>query len=375
MPRAKRSFAATDANAAPLHTRPTMSTKVSDTSNKPTATTSSIPECPIKFVCVPRPFWDFRLEYKGENEDDEDEGVDSLQEKKSETLKEARKTWLKPAAEFPGYAWALSLKARKLIKKYDLQTQKRDQDSLGMFIYNDFTGYGLQEVVQNQLSAFHKGFLSDKPNPFALWYMMESLAWWFTSTDTTLWNMIDDSMRVSDTLQIVGLAILSTLNILEQADLLKNDSIIPNIPLILSLFLGFLGDFVNAMSLRDEDQDWPNAITAYAEKHNIEIKGKYGVTKKYYPAHSLSSKKLALVRAVASTDKWKFKQRYRVFSATYGNGGVEFDITKMSRAERRAKAFDHKDPLDEMLPIPSEDQPTDADEPFPEVDSEEDEED
>jgi len=187
--------------------------------------------------------------------------------------------------------------------------------------------------------------------------------------------VIDDTMRVCETVHIVGLAILSTLNILEQADLLKNNSIIPNMPLILSLFLGFLGGFANVMSLRDEDQDWPNAITAYAEKHNIEIKGKYGVTKKCYPAHRLSSKKLALVMAVASIDKWKFKQRYREFSAAYGNGGVEFDITKMSKAERRAKAFDNKDPLDEMPPVPSEDQPTDADEPFPEVDSEEDEED
>jgi hypothetical protein len=62
-----------------------------------------------------------------------------------------------------------------------------------MFIYNDFTGYGLQEVVQNQLSAFNKELLSDKPNPFALWYMMESLAWWFNSADTTLWNSMSTS--------------------------------------------------------------------------------------------------------------------------------------------------------------------------------------
>jgi hypothetical protein len=68
---------------------------------------------------------------------------------------------------------------------------------------------------------------------------------------------------------------------------------------------------------------------------------------------------------VASRDKWKFKPHYRKFSAAYGNGGVEFDITKMSKAERMAKALDNKDPLDEMPPVPSEDQSTDADEPFP----------
>lgn len=186
---------------------------------------------------------------------------------------------------------------------------------------------------------------------------------------TDLVTVIDHGKRVYETLQIVGLTVLSTLNMLEQADLLKNDSVILNIPLVLSLFLGFLGDFADAMSFRGKDQDWPNAITAYAEKHNIKIKGKYGITGKHYP-----SKNVALVRMAASADKWKFKQRYRKFSADYGNGGVEFDITEMSEAERKAKAFDNEDPLVIMPPVPSEDQPTDADEPFPEADSENDEE-
>lgn len=187
-------------------------------------------------------------------------------------------------------------------------------------------------------------------------------------------TVIDDGERVYETLQIVGHTVLSTLNILEQADLLKNDSVIPNIPLILSLFLGFLGNFADAMSVRGENQDWPNAITAYAEKHDIKIKGKYGISGKHYRADRLSAKKIALVGKAASVDKWKFKQRYKEFSAAYGNGGVEFDITKMPVAERKAKAFDNEDPLDEMPPVPSEDQPTEANEPFGEVDSEEDEE-
>ena len=68
-------------------------------------------------------------------------------------------------------------------------------------------------------------------------------------------TVVDDGKRVYKTLQAVGLTILSTLNILEYADLLNNDSIILNIPLILSLFLGFLGGFADVMSLRSEDQD------------------------------------------------------------------------------------------------------------------------
>ena len=106
MSRVKRSFAKTDANATLLTTRPTKSAKGSGASNVPTATASGTTECPIKFICVHRPFWDFRLKHKGEN--DEDEGVDSPREKEwAEVLKEARKTWRKPAAEFRGYTWTV----------------------------------------------------------------------------------------------------------------------------------------------------------------------------------------------------------------------------------------------------------------------------
>ncbi|KFY69617.1 hypothetical protein V496_00094 [Pseudogymnoascus sp. VKM F-4515 (FW-2607)] len=296
----RRKFAETDAKAVK---RPTKSAKVSGATNSVSAPKTT--ESSMRFFCVPRPPWDFILEHKAPNyDDDEDENVNSPRERKwTEILKEARKIWLKPAAEFPGYTWT----ARKLNTKYDIQTQKRDQDLFGMYIYNDFTGYGLQEVIQNQLIAFNKEYTSDKPSPFPLWYTIEALAWWFNRTDTMLWS--------------------------------------------------------------SKDQDWPNAITAYAEKHNIEIKGKYGITGKHYPP-----KKVALVKMAASADKWRFKQRYRKFSAEYGNGGVEFDITKMSEAERRANAFDNKDPLVVMPPVPSEEQPPDADEPFSEVDSDNDEE-
>ena len=35
-----------------------------------------------------------------------------------------------------------------------IQTQKRDQDRFGCYFYNDFTGYGIQEVAENQVSNF-----------------------------------------------------------------------------------------------------------------------------------------------------------------------------------------------------------------------------
>lgn len=98
----RRKFAETDANAA---IRPTKSAKVSGATNSVSAPETT--ECPFRFVCVPRPPWDFILEHK-DPDYDEDENVDSAREKKwTEMLKEARKFWLKPAAEFPGYTWTV----------------------------------------------------------------------------------------------------------------------------------------------------------------------------------------------------------------------------------------------------------------------------
>ena len=109
------------------------------------------------------------------------------------------------------------------------------------------------------------------------------------------------------------------------------------------------------MSLSGQGQDWPNAITAYAEKHEIVIKGQYGVSRDDYPGEKLPSGKLRLVRKAASADKWKFKQQYKKSSAACGHGGMKFDITKMSKNEGKASAFDKKDLLDELTSIPSED--------------------
>jgi hypothetical protein len=102
-----RTFAETDVNAAPLATKPTKSTKVSGATSATTAPDSGTTDRPLKFVCVPRPFWDFRLEYNGESDDsDEHDCTGSPWEKKwADILKEARKTWLKPATEFPGNTW------------------------------------------------------------------------------------------------------------------------------------------------------------------------------------------------------------------------------------------------------------------------------
>lgn len=75
----------------------------------------------------------------------------------------------------------------RLENKYGIQEQKRDQDKFRMYIYNDFTGYGLQEVIENQLAAWAKEFRRKEPIPYEIWMMMQAFAFWVNATDLGAW--------------------------------------------------------------------------------------------------------------------------------------------------------------------------------------------
>lgn len=116
--------------------------------------------------------------------------------------------------------------------------------------------------------------------------------------------MIDDGDRVGATLEMIGRMALSTLHVLEKHDLLKPDSPIVNIGLVISLYHQFIGSFEDAMSLT-EFTEWPNALTAYAEKHGIVIAGVYGITDgSKYPAEIDDEEVAELVEKQGGEARW-----------------------------------------------------------------------
>lgn len=106
---------------------------------------------------------------------------------------------------------------------------------------------------------------------------------------------------------------MATLNVLEQHSLLKPDSSIPNIPLMLSLIYHWIHTFSAPMeSLTATRQgDWPNMIVAYAEKTGIEIKGLYNIKKlleevRAYGTSELNDEDKNNVLSPPKADKFKF---------------------------------------------------------------------
>jgi hypothetical protein len=181
-------------------------------------------------------------------------------------------------------------------------------------------------------------------------------------------------MRVSSTLALIGVAVLTALNKLEAANLLKHGSSIKNIPLILSIYLMIADDHKDEMNNWFSDQVgtknwnlWPDRIVAYARHHNIKLSDETGIknTDKLVQKFSGAEYGKFPRKRKSGEDRWGYKGAHKDFAEAYGHrktllgrelviGGDAFDITKIPKEVRIQKSYlgDGKDPLDNMGPLP-----------------------
>jgi len=84
------------------------------------------------------------------DEDDEDD-------EKAEICGGPKCVCNKPATEFPDHIWILTRAGFKLLVQWREQQVKRNQHNFGIQFYNDFTGYGTREVMENMVGVVSKG--------------------------------------------------------------------------------------------------------------------------------------------------------------------------------------------------------------------------
>ena len=58
----------------------------------------------------------------------------------------------KPADEHPEHKWIATKAGFELLMKWMDELSNRDQDNFDVYIYNDYTGYGTMEVMENMVS-------------------------------------------------------------------------------------------------------------------------------------------------------------------------------------------------------------------------------
>lgn len=124
-------------------------------------------------------------------------------------------------------------------RKIDVETIEiphREPDFFDMYVYNDFAGYGYQEVVENNMAEFNKVLNSKNGKTEELWTILESMPIWLLDEPNVPWHMIDDGERSWLTYNLLGFMFLTGLNRIDQEGELKPDSKYKDLSLVMSLW-------------------------------------------------------------------------------------------------------------------------------------------
>ena len=226
-----------------------------------------------------------------------------------------------PAEQFPNHPWIMSRPVKKLVRKYFLQAMKRDPDQFGMYVYNDYAGYGLQEVIENQLVAINT-LMNRKPLPPAvdLWVQLSALAHWFSVVDLAPWMMIDDGERWKDTAAMIGIAIITVLNALERAELLGQDSPLKDLPFVLALLGRLSLELVSMVGVpyisHQKEASWPYKIVQYIKKHGIQLEGVNRIEEKFVQKYN-DEKEANVWKKKEAKDRWGWSTKVLIGSSAY----------------------------------------------------------
>ncbi|EED12789.1 conserved hypothetical protein [Talaromyces stipitatus ATCC 10500] len=195
----------------------------------------------LKFIAVPRPIWDIDAEAR-DNEDHQSDSRDVGDTEESETLRDQGKSVTD--LESPEWPWIMSSLALDKYHELEKQAENRDQELHGVYMYNDFTAYGINEVIENQLKDFNKEVSRRVISPYAVWAQLEALSWFLQLDYIDIWFQGDDCHGFAETIALIGKALLTGLNILKTNQLFKpyhpeEGGGIRDIPIVLALFVRF----------------------------------------------------------------------------------------------------------------------------------------
>ncbi|KAF1968411.1 hypothetical protein BU23DRAFT_558647 [Bimuria novae-zelandiae CBS 107.79] len=354
--------------AGAAHDGDTAAGSAADSSGHGSSEYSSIP--PFRYITVPRPQFDFEplpttpvnvaigantevIQANGfENDDDvgdDDDGDDeqAASEKFQKALDEDEKhdQLLKPVGEHNHRKWVMLKEGWSMFCDWKRRSGYCQPDFLAMYIYNDFYGYGIQELLENLLLKFDAA-LKEKNVEEAKWdswAVISAMALWLNAGEGSDYMMNDDGDRVVEISALVGIALLTALAMVETSGELKTDSKFLDLGIVITSFLRWAEDHEDA-GIEDDAVAWREHAVAYYERSGLGVeKGVSGTAellKKFRDTSPPAPKE--------RQDPWGWTAKLKMYDARHEMGGTNFDLTKWSRRQRAQYAFDKKDPLAEF---------------------------
>ncbi|PQE32715.1 SAP domain-containing isoform 1 protein [Rutstroemia sp. NJR-2017a WRK4] len=206
------------------------------------------------------------------------------------------------------------------------EVDKRDQDLHGMYIYIDFTGYGIKELAEFDTVIFKKDI-----SPVKKWAIVEALTLYLRMGGHILLMMTDDSEGTSEVLDMLGIMSLTALEMLYEIGSIGTISPLrDNIAILTLFFLNFMLNVAIDFKLRCLSE-----IVRTTEAYDIALtpSDKVGCIdhEEFDIIRQLGKFTKKAARISWKTGYPKFKRKHP--------GGNTYDITLMPEKKRASHKF------------------------------------
>ncbi|EMD69225.1 hypothetical protein GGP41_004763 [Bipolaris sorokiniana] len=359
---------------------------------------------PYDYVCIPRPLFDV----EGENwltwsinpsaHVEEEDVYNKLYKPKWEQEKKDG-VYMSPPENHPGRKWVMMwgawLKRNFLIQK----AEYCDPDNFHMHIYTDWTSWGIIEIGENMMIEFNKAYQSKEPTRLEeMWVIISAVGLWLNEGNCVSQLIEGEAEDVPMFIGLLGCALLTTLAAVEKAGELKPDSRFIDLALVIAYYMEVSYD-LPAYGVEGDCVAWRKHVVSYFEKGNLDPAKGLSTTKlrieklkkvNNYNEEADVPNSVAnlpvtyddnpVLKLIREEDNGKENEHPKATDKTSGSsnlksskgkntekeddvwnwvkvfqtykkrrepimGGEQYDITKMTRAERAKWAFNHKDPL------------------------------
>ncbi|KAF2130921.1 hypothetical protein P153DRAFT_395323 [Dothidotthia symphoricarpi CBS 119687] len=301
-----------------------------------------------EYICMHRPHFDYEVEIRIAGGD-----LDDVHEKYQKQLEEDSKKGivLEPAKDHPDWKWTIAWEGFKTCLDYRRRANYCDPDRFSMYIYNDFNGYGLQELMENIIVSFD-GALKKKDDDALnrTWALISGLSLWLNETDMGPFIGNEDGERVQALTGLMGYALLRGLAAIDKASQLKPDSDFPDLPIVISSFLEWSKDLPD-YGIEGDAVSWRPHAAAYFKKGKFDAnKGVTSTAKLLEELEEEGEVNEGELPNASTKDPWGWAKRLKEYKREHGPkiGGTNYDITLMSRKERAKHAFKGVDPLKDV---------------------------
>ncbi|RMZ74369.1 SAP domain-containing isoform 1 [Pyrenophora seminiperda CCB06] len=371
--------------------------KSSDNNKDASSSEESTKPEPHDYICIHRPFFDVEAEDLLANPDSYSREKELFDKRYKPIFEQEVKDGIYKASpsEHKDHKWVMIRKSNYC-----------DPDAFGMNLYTDWRGWGMHEIMGNMMIEFNKAFrLKNDKRIQEMWVVISAVGFWLTDKDHigALMNC-EDGDTTSELFGLMGCSLLTALAAIEAAGELKQDSRFLDLTLVIGYYLETSHDLPE-YGIEGDSASWRKEAIKYFKKGNLdlskalsttehrieEIEAKetseeesddeeetvttvqatpatgtadnpanidVGVANKennepktvtntcVSPSLSPQGKRKRSVQNNGS-DPWKWAQAFKAYKDGHHPkmGGHHYDITKMSRADREAAAFDGKDPL------------------------------